>query len=87
MKLKTKKTTGFKKPQVGDPLTRRQDAILSFIRGWMLEGVGPPTVREIGSAFGWSPNGVTYHLQSMEAKGVIWRVAGQSRNIRLVQLH
>ena len=56
------------------PLTARQREILNFIRAGMRKMQFPPTVREIGAAFGiTSPNGVMCHLKALEKKGWIRR--------------
>lgn len=66
--------TSTKKPS----LTARQTQILAFIDAQTL----PPTVREIGAAFGInSPNGVTGHLKALEKKGAIGRARRKARGI------
>jgi repressor LexA len=55
-------------------LTDRQKSILSFIRDYINEHQYAPTTREIGKHFDISsPNGVSRHLRSMEAKGYLTR--------------
>lgn len=62
----------------GLSLTVRQREILAFIQSKPY----PPTVREIGAAFGIrSPNGVTCHLLALERKGAIIRERGKARGI------
>jgi repressor LexA len=47
----------------------------------------PPTIRDIGGAFGiTSPNGVMCHLRAMAAKGYITRDEQLSRGIEVVGL-
>lgn len=62
----------------------REDAILQFIAG-SLRGRGyPPTIREIGKAFGIaSTNGVRYYLDRLEHSGKIRRDRRTSRGIEL----
>lgn len=64
-------------------LTKRQAAILAFIRARISAGL-PPTFREIGEQFGiTSPNGVTCHVRALEKKGRIVRDKRLSRAIFL----
>lgn len=65
-------------------LTPRQYEVLDFIDGF-IETIGyPPTVREIGDAFGIaSPNGVMGHLNALERRGAIDRDKTYSRGIRI----
>jgi repressor LexA len=66
-----------------EELTDRQQAILEFIRRHINENGYPPTVREIGSAFGIrSTNGVADHLKSLERKGYLERGSLKSRALR-----
>ena len=63
-------------------LTLRQSEILSFIREFLEERGGVPSVREIMARFGFtSPATVTSHLDLLEKKGAIRRESGRSRNI------
>ena len=55
-------------------LTKRQERVLKFIQEEIRRKRIPPSVREIGSAFGISsPRGVTRHLEALEKKGFIQR--------------
>lgn len=55
-------------------LTAKQKRILVFIRHYIEDHGYPPTVRDIGRAFGIkSPNGVMGHLRAMKRKGAIDR--------------
>lgn len=66
-------------------LTKRQAAILAFIRARIAVGL-PPTFREIGQEFGiTSPNGVTCHLRALERKGRIIRDQRLSRAIFMAE--
>ena len=66
------------------PLTDRQREILRFLAGRALAGL-PPTVREIGIAFGiGSPNGVRCHLRALAARGLIGVDFARARAVRLV---
>ena len=79
--------TGSRKvePQTGRcRLTDRQRAILDYIGAQLVECGRPPTVREIGKAFGIvSPRGVSDHLLALETKGYIRRAHLKSRGIEL----
>lgn len=67
-----------------DSLTKRQGAVLDFIREKIESRGYGPTVREIGEAFDIaSPNGVMCHLKALEKKGLITREANRSRAIQL----
>jgi repressor LexA len=66
-----------------EELTERQQEILDYIRRHITENGYPPTVREIGSAFGIrSTNGVADHLKSLERKGYLARGSLKSRALR-----
>jgi repressor LexA len=66
-----------------EELTERQQEILDYIRRHIEENGYPPTVREIGSAFGIrSTNGVADHLKSLERKGYLERGSLKSRALR-----
>lgn len=65
-------------------LTRRQAEILDFIRSFIPEYKMPPTVREIGGAFGIAPPSVLMHLRALERKGRIRRTARRARSIELI---
>ncbi len=67
------------------PLTERQSAIYEFIASFLREHRKPPTLQEIADAVGLaSTNGVSKHLDALEAKGYIKREPHQARSIRLV---
>jgi repressor LexA len=63
----------------------RQEEILAFIAGSLRERGYPPTIREIGKAFGIaSTNGVRYYLDRLEQSGKIRRDRWTSRGIELL---
>ncbi len=65
-------------------MTDRQGEILAFIRQYISGNGYPPTVREIGTAFGIkSTNGVADHLRYLERRGLIGRSGLKARGIRL----
>ena len=62
----------------------REQAILDMIAGSLREQGRPPTIREIGEAFGIaSTNGVRYYLDRLEKAGKIRRDRWTSRGIEL----
>lgn len=68
---------------MAEELTERQREILDYIRRYITDNGYPPTVREIGSAFGIrSTNGVADHLKSLERKGYLARGSLKSRALR-----
>ena len=66
-------------------MNERSREILQFIRSFGREKGYPPTIREIGKAFGIaSTNGVRYHLDILERAGLLnrrSRISRQSINI------
>jgi len=66
------------------PLTRKQKAILDFIRAESERRGCPPTIREIGARFGLRSTGsVRDYLRALERKGYIDRRRHLSRGIVL----
>ena len=62
----------------------REQAVLDMIAGSLREQGRPPTIREIGEAFGIaSTNGVRYYLDRLERAGRIHRDRRTSRGIEL----
>ena len=67
-----------------DAAPSREEEILAFIAGSVRERGYPPTIREIGKAFGIaSTNGVRYYLDRLEQSGKIRRDRWTSRGIEL----
>ena len=67
-----------------DPGADREQAVLDMIAGSLREQGRPPTIREIGEAFGIaSTNGVRYYLDRLERAGRIHRDRWTSRGIGL----
>jgi len=65
-------------------MNERSLEILEYIRRFQKESGYPPTIREIGEAFGInSTNGVRYHLQQLERAGHFRRTNKLSRGIVL----
>ncbi len=64
-------------------LTKRQEEILSFIRAFQRENSMCPSLDEISSHFKIAVSSVYDHIAALEKKGVIERIPGQARSIRL----
>ena len=65
--------------------TDRQQSVLDFIVRYVNEHGYPPSIREIGAAFGIkSLRGVTVHLDALERKGYIRRES-TSRSIQVLK--
>jgi repressor LexA len=68
-----------------EPLTERQEKILSFIKKSIQDQGYPPTIREIGEHFGIrSTNGVNDHLKALERKGYLLRGELKSRALSVI---
>src|ERR1700694_1225450 len=71
---------------MNEPLTERQQKILTFIKHSIQEQGYPPTIREIGEAFGIrSTNGVNDHLKALERKGYLLRGELKSRALSVIE--
>lgn len=68
------------------PLTARQLDVLHWIVGFADSHGYPPTIREIGHAYGWTTNGVKSHLEAMRKKGWVSWVDGHSRTLRVLEV-
>ena len=66
-------------------LTRRQAAIFDFVRKFTEERSYPPSMREIGRAFGIASSSVYDHLKALTRKGVIRRSARSSRSLEILK--
>jgi repressor LexA len=65
-------------------LTPRQTLVMAFIAERIHAHGYPPTIREIGRAFGInSTNGVADHIKALARKGYISHEEGKSRTLRL----
>lgn len=66
-------------------LTKKQQAVLEYIAGYVDRFGYPPSIREIGREFGIkSLRGVTVHLDAIERKGFIRRES-TSRSIQILK--
>ena len=69
-----------------EPLTDRQEEILEYIQRYISAQGYPPTIREIGTAFGIrSTNGVNDHLKALERKGYVARGELKSRALTVLE--
>ena len=61
-------------------LTSRQQAVFDYVQAHHRQNGHHPTLREIQAHFGFaSPFAATRHLQALQRKGVLERVAGKAR--------
>lgn len=68
-----------------NPLTKRQEDVLNYIKKYIVENAYPPTVREIGIALGLSsPATIHSHLNNLEEKGYIKKDDYKNRAIELL---
>ena len=65
-------------------LTERQREIFTYIQRRIKEGY-PPTIREIGSKFGFSEKAAHDHLNALEKKKYIGREEGKPRAISILK--
>ena len=69
-------------------LTKRQEAILKFIKAHKDESGYPPTIAEIQEKFSFkSPNAVQDHIRALERKGRIRKIPNQWRGLEVVDSH
>lgn len=67
-----------------EKLTERQEEILLFIHSHEAKNGYWPSIREIQVRFGFrSTNAVAGHLDALERKGCLERIAGQARTFRI----
>ena len=65
-------------------LTPRQREVFDFIEKFIAEAVYPPTIREIGKAFGFSEKAAFDYVNALVRKGMLERRADDTpRNIKL----
>jgi repressor LexA len=68
-------------------LTTKEQKTLQFIRGYLAQYGNAPKFKEIGLAIGVNSQGTVHrYVQSLEDKGYIDRVKGNSRGMNLVEL-
>lgn len=60
--------------------TRKQLAVVAFLRRYQRDNGMPPSLREMCAAFGWaSTNTATTHLQALERQGLVRHREGKAR--------
>lgn len=64
--------------------TERQAEVLAWIRDFVAKQGFPPTVREIGAAFGFSFANASLHLKALDRKGLLRVDFNVARGIKLV---
>lgn len=67
-------------------LTGRQQEVLGFIRTFTARHGVPPTVREIGERFRFTPRAAFDHLRALERKGALQRRPSAGRTSRALTL-
>src|SRR5260221_7722739 len=68
------------------PRSDLQDRIYTFIVEYITTQGMPPTIREIGRATGIPSTGhIDHHLTMLEKKGLIVRLPGKSRGMKITQ--
>ena len=66
-------------------LTKRQEEILQYISGYIMDHGYPPSYQDIADAFGIvSKNGVVRHLTALIRKGYIEKTDTSARSIRII---
>jgi len=82
--MRTKPTPARARGKRPPTRTPSPEGILAYIEESLRENGRPPTIREIGTAFGIaSTNGVRYHLDKLEREGKIRRDRFTSRGIEV----
>lgn len=76
----------YRKSLPGDPLTARQQEVLSYVESYQLDHGYPPTLRELCRGIGIKNiNGARSHLLALVAKGRLQKVgpehAGRYRRV------
>lgn len=67
-------------------LTKKQKAILDFVKSFQKEKGYPPTLEEIGKKFGLSSVSTVYqYLDVLRKKGYVQRKKGHARSVKLYQ--
>ncbi len=66
-------------------LTEKQNAILTFIQGYIREQGYPPTIREIARVFEITAKGAYDHMKALEKKGYIKTEKNRSRAMEILK--
>jgi len=68
------------------PLTKKQAAVLDFIKAYAVSNQCPPTQAEINAAFGFASNfAAQYHIAVLCKKNLIRVVPHTARGIRILE--
>lgn len=51
--------------------TDKQQAVLEYVRSFVMQNGYSPTMKEISTHFGWWPNAAMVHCQLLEKKGLL----------------
>ncbi len=68
-----------------NPLTTRQNEILTLIRDYQTKHGYPPSLRELASHFKVYPNSIQDHLKALIKKGYLKREPNRSRGVSLTR--
>lgn len=64
----------------------RREMLLRFIDGFIAREHYPPTIEEMRRGLGWSTKSlVVFHLEALEAEGLIERVHGIARGVKIAE--
>lgn len=66
-------------------ITKRQQEVLTFIKGFVSRHKYPPTIREIAANFGVSVKGAYDHVKALERKEYIRLNTNRSRTIEILE--
>src|SRR3990172_9149616 len=81
---KSSRTRRKSSSQRSEGISELQQQIWEFIRRSVEENGFPPTLRELGDAFGIaSTNGIRYHLRALAQQGYIEHQKGSRRGLKL----
>ena len=68
-----------------EKLTKKQESILHFIKNCQQDDGETPSMREIAEHFGYkSVNAVQDHIKALRRKGVLQKVPGQARSLKII---
>jgi repressor LexA len=66
------------------PATKRQVEVLQFISDYHARHGYPPTMRELGTHFGWaSSNAAAWHASSLVKRGLLTGIPSKARTLLL----
>ena len=75
----TKPNHSFYSTIMNDEPTERQDRVLQYLINFKKQNGYFPSLDEMGDALLLSKTGVSNHIKSLEAKGILHKVPGVSR--------